>query len=621
MSFLSLWRLRLPAACAAALFLFAASMPLFASEPTGPLTAEPTVPRPATKPCVAALFTDADLITYDLLPFVAPPACPPPWSKVVLEADLSSRIRSNSVANLRIQMTDRSTDAHWILYMGAPQVNAGAPSWRVERDLTDYAALFHSTALNAELDFDWDNVNPGIAADWLHGNVRLLFYPQGIDAPAPRVPDGVFPQNVAQTLPRNIVKAYVEVLAQGLDDGDHDPWLRTGNDRHWYACVPDASIAAYPALRNQFALGDDWGASISSSPLGCNGGSFREAEVWLDDTLFLGIAPIFPWLPSNVHREFRNTVDTPVPSAHALDFIPYRVDITPFAARLNDGIPHRLTVRIVGDTGAVHMRTEGKLFVYRDPKLSVVTGGITRNTLAHARPTVTPVFTSAPDTVSGTIDTYASHKSDVAGYVITSAGRVNSAVHTEATFHEQQSIRVDGLGTFGARRYATLIALDSNVLQGSARMLGATVIERDATVVQSPLRLAFGLSGFLLDNGDGGFDELPSHGTTVADQTRLLFTDQWRGPTHYTTALRDHFAGRHTRDAGPPGGEDIESDWSSQRDYVFLDSLGGCYTAARLTTSGALTGSSTGAGCPGSVNTNAWYTRPDGSPENMGWAP
>ena len=194
-----------------------------ASEPTGPLTAEPTVPRPSTKPCVVPLFTDTALITGDDVLFAAPPDCPPPWSKIVLEGDLSSVLRSNSVANVRVELFDPNTEARWILYMGAPQINAGATAWRVERDLTDDAALFRRKGeLHVQLDYDWDNANPDpdFDQDQARGGVRLLFYPAGTDAPAPRVPDGVYAQDVTQALPRNIVKAYVEVLAQGLDAMD-----------------------------------------------------------------------------------------------------------------------------------------------------------------------------------------------------------------------------------------------------------------------------------------------------------------------------------------------------------------------------------------------------------------
>lgn len=590
---------------------------LFASEPTGAFTVEPTVPRPlTTNPCVVTVYSSTELIAFDSMPFEMPADCPPPWSKIVFEADLTSLARTNSVANMRIEMHDNVSNGSWILYMGAPQIHAGTPSWRVERDLTDYAALFRASGeWSIELNHDWDNASPSFVEDSATGDVRLVFYPQSVANPAPRVPDGVYAQDLLQTLPRNIIKAYVEVLAQGLDEAD----LSNSSDRFWYTCMPTAAIATYPALRNQFALGDDWGASLTSTPQGCNGGSFREAEVWLDDTLFLGIAPIYPWLPSNFHVNIHNTLDQPVPSAQGLNFIPYRLDVTPFAAKLNDGVAHRLTVRVVGDTGPrpVHVRTEGKLFVYRDPKRSIVPGRITRNTLVHATPTVSRTFSfPAPDGLTGTIGTQDSRKMEVVGFLDTSAGRVFSAVYAETYFNNQQSVGVDGLTFPGYRGYSLLLGLDSNVVQASARLLGGVVLERNVTRVNYPLRLGYILTGAMVDPLGEGYVTKPDNGRVVADQTRLQITDQWLGTTHFVTAVRDHFAGRHSRVY--PG---AHFDWASQRDYVFLDSSGGCYTAARGTISGVLTGSTTGVGCPGGVNNNAWYTRPDGSTENMGWAP
>jgi hypothetical protein len=383
--------------------------------------------------------------------------------------------------------------------------------------------------------------------------------------------------------------------------------------------MPNAAIATYPALRNQFALGDDWGASLTSTPLGCNGGSFREAEVWLDDKVFLGIAPIYPWLPSNFHPNFPNAIDQPVPSAQGLNFIPYRLDVTPFAARLNDGVPHRLSVRVVGDTGTAHARTEAKLFVYRDPRRGVVSGGITRNTLTHASPTVLNTFSfPAPDGLTGTIGTQDARKMEVVGFVDTSAGRVYSAVYTETYFSNRQSVGVDGLVFPGYRGYSLLVGLDTRVVQASARLSGTTVLERNVTRVHYPLSLGFGMAGELKDYLGEGYVTVPGRVRIVADQTRLQTTDQWVGPTRFVTAVRDHFAGRHSRAYTIPTSD---FDWASRREYVFLDSRGGCYTAARGTISGVLTGSTTGVGCPGGVNNNAWYTRPDGSPENMGWVP
>src|SRR5262249_45255690 len=78
-----------------------AQPPLAAAAPTaqaelevGPpnvATADPSVPRPATTPCVVSLFTDLTFANFTpkSFAFVPPADCPGPWAKVVFEGDFS----------------------------------------------------------------------------------------------------------------------------------------------------------------------------------------------------------------------------------------------------------------------------------------------------------------------------------------------------------------------------------------------------------------------------------------------------------------------------------------------------------------------------------------------------
>ena len=52
-------------------------------------TADPSVPRPATSPCVVQLFSNLTFADFTPKPFTytPPAACPAPWAKVVLEVD------------------------------------------------------------------------------------------------------------------------------------------------------------------------------------------------------------------------------------------------------------------------------------------------------------------------------------------------------------------------------------------------------------------------------------------------------------------------------------------------------------------------------------------------------
>jgi hypothetical protein len=58
---------------------------------SNPVTAEPSVPRPHTKPCVVQLFQNLEFADYNTKAFsyTPPAACPGPWAKIVFTADFT----------------------------------------------------------------------------------------------------------------------------------------------------------------------------------------------------------------------------------------------------------------------------------------------------------------------------------------------------------------------------------------------------------------------------------------------------------------------------------------------------------------------------------------------------
>ena len=104
-------------------------------------TADPPVARPDTTPCVVTLFNNFAFADFSPKPFSFTPACPGPWAKVVLNADFSIQAG---------RQFDRTAEI-WIggvnVYFGTTSEPSGtvARSWHIERDLTDYSALFNTT--------------------------------------------------------------------------------------------------------------------------------------------------------------------------------------------------------------------------------------------------------------------------------------------------------------------------------------------------------------------------------------------------------------------------------------------------------------------------------------------
>lgn len=323
--------------------------------------AEAPAARPAGQPCVVELFNEREFRDFSSSAFQYSPVCPGPWSKVLLQADFSVN------AGRQFDRTGHISLGGVNLYTGTTQEPSAsnAASWRIERDVTDYAQLFAQTRQGA---VDLDNLVNDTYTGVLHGSARLLFYPQSANTPSPRSADLVLPltdrndgrpQQIKQSspeysqllqLPRNSVRAYLDVLAQGQSD-----------DEFWYTCAPD---------------------ELSEQLQTCNGGALRQVLVLIDGKN-AGLAPVMPWMFTGgvSPRLWR-----PIPGIQTLNMLPYRVDLSPFVGQLNDGQPHRLAVRIQNVRD--YFNLSATLLLYRDPQQSVIPGRVLENTLADSQPRI-----------------------------------------------------------------------------------------------------------------------------------------------------------------------------------------------------------------------------------------
>jgi hypothetical protein len=350
-----------------------------------PLQVEPRVPRAAGTPCVVTLFRDAIIPVMSVFDptfsYTPPAGCPGPWAKVKLIVEMSGPRQSGqptSALALTFIPTQifEPTETSGAFWAGAPQITADIPVWHMERDVTEYASIlrtpkagfFSGTYDNDNFDFE------GVLEDT--ATALLVFYPATTATPAQRIADVVVPVSgfdpnahlpsaaFTGAFPRNIERVYLDVIAHVEGGGS-----RSGQLRYWYACAPDDVWATYPYLANGYAIGD--GRALTASVLqGCSGGNYREVEVRIDGRL-AGLAPVFPWLGSNISNNFRSAVDAPAPSVQALNWMPYRVDLTPFAGVLNNGAEHTVEARIVD---AANGFVSGHLLLYLDRARTILPG-------------------------------------------------------------------------------------------------------------------------------------------------------------------------------------------------------------------------------------------------------
>src|SRR5712671_3360133 len=422
---------RRPCVAASALLLSTASLaqPVPQTPPTigsaNTVVADPNVPRPRTTPCRVQLFTDLRFADFSAKHFAyAPPdACPGPWQKVVLEADFSIEAgrQFDRTANLWIGGVN--------VYFGTtaePSRKVGR-SWHVERNLTDYTALLLSPAAG---EADLGNLVNSTFTSSLWGSADLAFYPMRGDERddddsergSPLTADLVLPMSAGPTggtvalfdptaalaetfkLPTNVEKAFLDVVLQH----------QGANDEFWYTCVPN-----------------DLTGPLES----CAGTAFREGEVSVDGQP-AGVVPIYPWI-------FTGGIDPllwrPIPGVQTLNFVPYRVDLTPFAGLLSDGQPHQIAIDVFNNSQ--FFSTTATLLVFLDHGSKQVTGAVTANTIGQPAPVLQNGLTTASDgTISGTLAISSSRSFVVAGFVKTSHGKVQTEIAQTIQFSNSQQL-------------------------------------------------------------------------------------------------------------------------------------------------------------------------------------
>jgi hypothetical protein len=553
------------AALFASPFAFA-TLPPIGSEDVA--IADPDIPPPPSEPCVVPLFDDFTFIGFDAQTFdYAPPEdCPGPWQKVVLSIDF------DVTAGRQFDRTAEIWLAGSNLYFGTTQEPraAVAPTWHIERDVTDYSPLFHAQqAGRVDLGNLVDDTYTGI----IHGSASLVFYPavSNVSDHPPR-PDVVRPLSASATggtvdlasstdrlavtfaLPTNIRRAFLDVIAEAQS-----------GDEFWYLCVPD---------------------ELADALFSCPGTGFREAEVSVDGIL-AGVAPIYPSI-------YTGGIDPglwrPSPGIQTLAFEPYRVDLTPYAAWLSSGTPHEIGVTVFNAHD--HFSATANLLLYLDHGASEVTGELTSNTLGLPSYDVDNAIETSGDTTTGTVTATSARDFEIAGYANTSDGRITTTIHQRLDFSNAQQFNIVGDATYRQQLTQTT-SIDSTTTVNTGvydhvltehrdwplSVDYAFDVADDGTAAQTT-SIEQGLNR-TIDVGIAGFD------TKSASLAQSMSTSD--------TLLFDA--------AGNATGRTAQS---SEQSYAYDDPFGTCYSRVITTASGVLTAVDDGALCP-SGNALSWF--------------
>jgi hypothetical protein len=525
-------------------------------------TADPPVPRPHEKPCVVPLFSGFQFVDFNIQSYqFAPPAsCPGPWEKIVFTADF------NVTAGVQYDRTAIVDLGYVNIYFGTtPEPGQSlSPSWHVERDETAYAALFTSPRTGHVI---LGNLVNSTYTGVISGSAQLEFYPaQGNLRPGDgkRPADAVLPLTqlntqgeinepaflyattdqlaTAFTLPQNIERVYLDVITQSQSD-----------DEFWYTCVPN---------------------DVATELQSCGNTAFREAEISIDG-MPVGVAPVYPWIYTGGIDPF---LWVPIPGVQTLNFVPYRVDLTPLAGVLSNGEPHTVALSVFNADS--YFSATATLLLYLDHGSQQVSGEVIANTIGSApNPIVDEnLQTSTSGDITGSVTTTSAREFKVAGFVNTSHGRVDTEVRQSVNFKNFQNFDIT------SSVYTQDIFQETNVVSSTTTRQGGNSFETQETFsypLTVDLTLTFAADGSI------------AQATTASQQFKhklwspfsSSFVDNKVNSTD-TLALNSSF--------GITGNSGAKSSQS----YNAFDSRGEKYSCSLASENNTLTSASSG--CPGS---------------------
>jgi hypothetical protein len=249
-----------------------------------------------------------------------------------------------------------------------------------------------------------------------------------------------------------VESAYLDVFAQSQND-----------DEFWWSCAPN---------------------DVAGELEDCGNTAFRETEISIDGTP-AGVAPVYPWI-------FTGGIDPnlwlPIPDVQTLNFVPYRVDLTPFAATLSNGQPHTVSLSVYNADN--YFLVTAALLVYEDHGSTTVTGATTTNTIGSGpNPVVTENIIINSDGVPvGTIMVTSQREFTVSGYVNTSHGRVTTTLDQAVNF-SNNSVYLEDSDTWVQ---STTVNSVKNVISGSSNQTTTSQIDYPFQVVLSVAALPDG---------------------------------------------------------------------------------------------------------------------------------
>jgi Peptide N-acetyl-beta-D-glucosaminyl asparaginase amidase A len=346
------------------------------STTANPVTLDPPVAVPPTRPVVVTI---ADNASFGNAP---PPATSTvtlpsgPWAKVVL--DITGTEQGRQYDRL-LNVYDGATQ----IFLGVtPEPTTAGITWHLQKDITGYLPILRGQqTFSTYVDNYLSSVDNGIPVI----TAKLLFYPAGGGyAPARAASladpalagDAVNETGPSSPATQSGVPTQVVPIVPSGDSTDFNT-INAGQAVSATVTLPGDITTATLDLYAVGQINEEfwWGLSPA----------FREIEVSIDGKP-AGVIWPYPYVYTGGVNPL---VWRPLTGIHTMDIPSYRLDLTPFAGLLSGGGPHTISLTVTNNTG--YWLAGGALLLTAGGP--AVTGTVTSDTLQF--PTSSSVSTSS----------------------------------------------------------------------------------------------------------------------------------------------------------------------------------------------------------------------------------
>jgi hypothetical protein len=387
-----------------------ASQPAEFSTTANPVTLDPPVKVPPTRP---AVVTIADNASFGNAPPPATSTVALPkgdWAKVVL--DVTGTEKGTQYDRL-LNVYDGATQ----IFMGVtPEPTAAGITWHVQKDVTGYLPIMKGTqTFSTTIDNYTNSTDTGIPVI----TARLLFYPGGggyapahVASPADPSLAGDATDETGPASPANaagVPNDIVPIVPSG-DSNDFNE-INTGQTLSASVTLPDDITTATLDLYAVGQINDEfwWGLNPA----------FREIEVSIDGKP-AGVVWPYPYVYTGGVNPL---IWRPLTAIHTEDIPSYRIDLTPFAGLLSGSGPHTIGLSVVNNNG--YWLAGGDLMLTTGGP--AVTGSVTQDTLSFPGSSSVTSATA----LAGSTDTPVTSESASRSYAISGTVRQGGRAYAD----------------------------------------------------------------------------------------------------------------------------------------------------------------------------------------------